>query len=235
MLALWQFLGRASYFGFEPADFARSERLDALSSAQRVERRRPNEAPRDGNVGKLIYLMNVSLDGYVETPDHSLAWAITDDEVLGWFNDHERAIDASLYGRRMYQLMNAYWPTAESDPAATPTTREYARLWNATPKIVFSRTIHEVEGNSRLATGEPADELERARREFSGDIEVSGPTLASAFVQRGLVDEYRLVVHPVILGAGTPFLPGLERPVNLRLTDIRRFASGVVYLGYSAR
>jgi dihydrofolate reductase len=187
------------------------------------------------DMGKLIYLMNVSLDGFVETPDHSLDWSITDEEVLGWFNEHERSIDASLYGRRMYELMNAYWPTAESDPAGTPATHEYARLWNATPKIVFSRTIHEVEGNSRLATGGPADELERVRREFSGDIEVSGPTLASEFVRRGLVDEYRLVVHPVILGAGTPYFPGFERPVGLRLDDVHRFASGVVYLGYSVR
>ena len=186
-------------------------------------------------MGRLIYLMNVSLDGYVETPDHALDWATNDEELLGWFNEHERVIDASLYGRRMYQLMTAYWPTAEADPAATPAMREYARLWNATPKIVFSRTLDAVEGNSRLAAGEPADELGRLRREFAGDLEVSGPTLASAFVRRGLVDSYRLVVHPVVLGAGTPYFPGLERPFRLRLTEMHRFSSGVVYLGYATR
>lgn len=185
-------------------------------------------------MGKLIYLMNVSLDGFVETTDHSLDWATTDEELLGWFNDQQRATDVSLYGRRMYELMNAYWPTAESDPSATPAMLEYAKLWIATPKVVFSRTLRAVEGNSRLAAAEPPVELERLRREFSGDIEVSGPTLASAFVQGGLVDEYRLVVHPVILGGGTPYFPGLERPVGLRLVDTHRFASGALYLCYAA-
>lgn len=186
-------------------------------------------------MGNLIYLMNVSLDGYVETPDHSVDWSIHDDEVLGWFAEHQASVAASLYGRRMYQLMNAYWPTAESDPGATPATREYSRAWNGTPKIVFSRTLAGVEGNARLAADDPARELERIRREFDGDLEVSGPNLASAFVRLGLVDEYRLMVHPVILGAGTPYLPTLDRPQGLRLADTHRFASGVLYLRYTAR
>jgi dihydrofolate reductase len=185
-------------------------------------------------MGKVIYSLNVSLDGYVETPDHRLDWANVDDEIHAWFNDQARDLDASLYGRRMYELMAAYWPTAESDPSATGPMRDYARIWNRTPKIVFSRTLDAVDPNSRLATGDVGEELERLRGEFSGDLDVGGPTLASAFIERGLVDEYRLVVHPVILGAGTPFFPGLERPIGLRLIETRTFASGVVYLGYAA-
>jgi dihydrofolate reductase len=185
-------------------------------------------------MGKLIYTMNVSLDGFVETPDHSLAWTKVDDELHSWFNDELRTMSASLYGRRLYELMAAYWPTGESDPQATEPMREFARIWNATPKVVFSSTLETVEGNSRLVRGDIEDELERLRAEFDGDLEVGGPTLAASFIRRGLVDEYRLVVHPVVLGAGTPFFPELERPIELRQTGTRRFESGVVYVGYEA-
>jgi dihydrofolate reductase len=186
-------------------------------------------------MGKLIYLMNVSLDGYVETPDHSLDWATVDEELHTWFNDQERATDASLYGRRLYEVMAAHWPTAESDPSATDYMVDFARIWNAKPKIVFSKSLESVAWNSRLVRGDAAEELDRLKAEFPGDLHVGGPTLASAFIRRGLVDEYRLVVHPVILGAGTPFFPALEKPAGLRLLETRTFASGVVYLGYAAR
>jgi dihydrofolate reductase len=185
-------------------------------------------------MGKLIYMLNVSLDGYVETPDHSLDWAVVDDELHSWFNDQTRALDASLYGRGLYELMAAHWPTAESDPSTTETEREFARLWNAMPKIVFSSTLKSVEWNSRLVRGDVGEELARLRTEFDGDLDVGGATLASAFIRRGLVDEYRLVVHPVVLGAGTPFWPRLDAPIRLRLTETRRFESGVLYLGYTA-
>ncbi|MGH2357948.1 MAG: dihydrofolate reductase family protein [Candidatus Limnocylindria bacterium] len=185
-------------------------------------------------MGKLIYLLNVSLDGYIETPDHSLDWTTVDDELHTWFNDRTRELDASLYGRRLYELMSAYWPTAETDPSATTAMVEFARIWNAMPKVVFSSTLASVDWNSRLVTGDVGDELASLRAEFDGDLAVGGPTLASAFIRRGLVDEYRLVVHPVILGAGTPFFPQLETSIRLQLTETRRFDSGVVYLGYAA-
>jgi dihydrofolate reductase len=186
-------------------------------------------------MGKLIYLMNVSLDGYVETPDHSLDWTNVDEELHLWFNEQMRRLDASLYGRRLYELMADYWPTAGADPSATPAELDFARIWNAMPKIVFSSTLRDVDWNSRLAHGDVSEELERLRAEFDGDLDVGGPTLASAFIQRDLVDEYGLVVHPVILGAGTPFFPRLERPIRLRLIETRTFANGATYLGYSAR
>jgi dihydrofolate reductase len=185
-------------------------------------------------VGKLIYLMNVSLDGFVETPDHSLSWTKVDEEILGWFNEQTRSTEATLYGRRMYELMAAYWPTAESDPEATPAMVEFARIWNATPKIIFSNTLDHVGFNSRLVRGDVGEELDRLRTKFSGDLDVSGPTLASAFIRRGLIDAYQLVVHPVVLGAGTPFFPPLDRQLDLRLVETRRFASGVVLLSYAA-
>jgi dihydrofolate reductase len=183
-------------------------------------------------MGKLIYEFNVSLDGYVETPDHSLDWSIADDELHTWFTEQTRRIDASLYGRRLYELMSAHWPYSESDPNATETEREFGRIWRSTPKIVFSTTLESVAGNDRLVRGDVGEVLARVREEFDGDLEVGGANLAGQFVRRGLVDEYRLVVHPVILGAGTPFFPPMDEPIKLRLTDTHRFASGVVYLGY---
>ncbi len=184
-------------------------------------------------MGKLIYLMNVSLDGYVETPDHSLDWTEVDEEVHTWFTDRGRTTDAFLYGRRLYDVMAAYWPHAESEPSVTPYMLDFARMWNETPKVVFSSTLASVDWNSRLVRGDVGDELARLRTEFDGDLAVGGPTLASEFIRRGLVDEYQLVVHPVILGAGTPFFPTLERPIRLRQTETRKFRSGVVYLGYA--
>ena len=184
-------------------------------------------------MGKLIYSLNVSLDGYVETPDHRLDWANVDDELHQWFNDRARELDASLYGRRMYELMADYWPTADSDPSAAATEREFAQIWLATPKIVFSSTLEHVDWNSRLVRGGIEEELARLRPEFAGDMDVGGPTLAASFIRRGLIDEYRLLVHPVVLGSGTPFFPSLDSPIPLRLTETRVFGSGVTYIGYT--
>ena len=185
-------------------------------------------------MGKLIYLMNVSLDGFIETPDHGLDWTVVDDELHTWFNDQERETDASLYGRRLYEVMAAHWPTAESDPAATPVTLEFARIWNAKPKIVFSKSLESVDFNSRLVAGDVAEELAKVKVEFDGNLEVGGPTLAAEFIKRGLVDEYRLVIHPVVLGDGMPYFPRLERPIGLKLIETRVFGSGAVYQGYAA-
>ena len=151
-------------------------------------------------MGKLVYCLNVTLDGFIEAPDHSLEWSTMDEELHSWFNEQERTFDASLYGRRLYELMNAYWPTAEADPNGTEVTREYARIWNAVPKMVFSSSLTSVEGNARLIRGaDVTEELAKLRAEFPGDLNVGGATLAASFIRAGLVDEYRLVVHPVIL------------------------------------
>ena len=185
-------------------------------------------------MGKVVYLMNVSLDGFVETPDHSLDWSLVDDELHAWFNEDLRKASVSVYGRRLWEVMAAYWPTGEADPASTETTREFARIWNATPKVVFSHELESVEHGARLVRGDVGEELAKLQRDFDGEIEVGGPTLAAQFIERDLVDEYRLVVHPVVLGSGTPFFPPGVSRFALRLTETRAFASGAVYLGYEA-
>ena len=183
-------------------------------------------------MGKLIYLMNVSVDGFIETTDHSLDWSVVDDELHTFFNDETRPLAATLYGRRLYEVMAAYWPTGETNPESNEPMREFARIWNAMPKIVFSTSLDRVEHNSRLVNGDAGDIFEDLRREFDGDIGVAGPNLAGQFVRRGLVDEYRLVVHPVVLGTGTPFWPELDAPLRVRPTGTRAFASGVELRSY---
>ncbi len=183
-------------------------------------------------MGKLIYKLNMSLDGFVETSDHGLDWATDSDELLTWFGDRASGLAASLYGRRLYETMSAYWPTADTDPTVTEAGLEFQRQWLRIPKIVFSSTLSSVDWNSRLVRGDVGEELERLREEFEGDFEVGGATLAGEFVRRGLVDRYEVVVHPVVLGSGTPYLPPLDTRIPLRLTDTRTFASGVTYRGY---
>ena len=184
-------------------------------------------------MGKLIYALNVSADGFVETPAKTLDWSTVDDELHTWFNRRAATLDASIYGRGMYETMS-YWLTAESEPDANDVTREFARIWNATPRIVMSSSLDHVEGRSRLARGTVTDEYRALRKEYDGDIELGGATLAASFIRAGLVDEYQLIVHPVAIGAGTPFFPTLDEPMKLELTEMERFSSGVVMLGYGA-
>ena len=183
-------------------------------------------------MGKLIYLLNVSADGFIETREHSLEWTTVDEEIHTWFNDQMQALDATMYGRRLYELMAAHWPTGEEDPTSTPAMREFARIWNPLPKIVFSSSLDHVEHNSRLVRGDVEPVLEELRREFDGDIGVAGANLAGQFVRRGLVDEYRLVIHPVVLGTGTPYWPELDAPLKLKPLEKHTFTSGAEYRSY---
>ncbi len=183
-------------------------------------------------MGRLIYSMSVSLDGYINDPRGALDWVDIDEEVHSWFNDRAREADAFVYGRRLWETMAAYWPTAEADPDAAPVELDFARIWNATPKIVFSSTLESVGHGARLVRGDVTNEIAALRQEFSGDLDVGGATLASALIRRGLVDEYRLVVHPVTLGGGTPFFPPLDAPLALRLVETGRFSSGATLAVY---
>jgi dihydrofolate reductase len=186
-------------------------------------------------VGILVYSMSVSLDGFVETTSRSLDWVLVDEELHAFFNDEARAMSAFLYGRRMYQLMADYWPTADADPSATPAMLEFARIWNDKPKVVLSRTLERVDWNARLVRDEAVAEVQRLKARPGYDMDIGGPTAAAAFIRLGLVDEYRMFVHPVILGGGTPFLPSSEDRTGLRLVETRTFSNGVVYLRYAAQ
>ena len=185
---------------------------------------------------KVIYSMTVTLDGFIAGPDGEIDWSGPDDELHRFHNDRVRGQRAQLLGRRLYETM-LYWDAdAERDPAATETMLDFARIWKPLPKIVFSRTLTEVQGaNTRLAQGSPAEELERLKAESGeGDIGVGGAGLAAELMADGLVDDFHLFVAPVVLGAGTRFFPPLEHRVPLELVERREFTGGVQYLRYSA-
>ena len=165
---------------------------------------------------KVIYAMSVSLDGFTEAPDGDLRWSFPDEELHRHFNEQEALIDLHLYGRGLYQNMVSYWPTAGDDPAAPQVERDYARLWQAMPKVVFSSTLTEVGWNSRLVKGDPAGEVGRLKAQPGGDISVGGAGLARSFMQLGLIDEYWLYLHPIILGGGKPMFITTEPRIGYR-------------------
>jgi dihydrofolate reductase len=180
---------------------------------------------------RLIYSMTVSLDGFIAGPDGEIDWSAPDDELHRFHNDQVRELGAHLSGRRLYETM-VYWETADEDPALSEAAREFAAIWKPLPKIVFSKTLTAVEGNARLATASLLDEVRALKGEPGKDIAVGGAGLASGLVELGLIDDFRLFVSPVLLGAGTPFFPSSLRRTNLRLIETRTFASRVVYLRY---
>lgn len=182
-------------------------------------------------MGRLIYSMIVSLDGFVEGPNRALDWPVIEEEFHAFANDQQRATDLSLYGRGMYEVMS-YWETADSNPSNTETEREFSRLWKRTPKVVFSKSLAQVEGNARLVRDNAVDEIARLKSQPGTEIDIGGATLAAAAIRHDLVDECRLFLQPVAIGSGTPYLPPLDHQLNLRLVDTRTFRSGVVYLAY---
>ncbi|MGW1164859.1 dihydrofolate reductase family protein [Streptomyces sp. NPDC002550] len=178
----------------------------------------------------VTYSMNVSLDGYIVGPDGDFDWTPPDEEVFRFWTDEIRQVGVHLLGRRLYETM-LYWETADQNPSPGFSTLEFAAIWKALPKVVFSTTLSAVQGNARLASGGLAEEIERLRAEpGEGDIAIGGATLAAEAAVSGLIDEYRAVVHPVLVGGGIPFFPRRERRVDLELVETRTFGSGVVCL-----
>ncbi len=180
----------------------------------------------------VTYSMNISLDGYIVGPDGGFDWSVPDEEVFAFHTDELRGTDVHLLGRRLYETM-VVWETVEQDPDLDFPTQEWARLWQALPKVVFSTTLTEVVGNTRLLDGGLVEEIERLTTEpGDGQIAIGGAALAADVAAAGLVDEYRPVVHPVLLGGGRPFFPQGERQVGLDHVSSRTFASGIIASRY---
>jgi dihydrofolate reductase len=180
---------------------------------------------------KVIYSMGVSLDGFVAGPGGEIDWSAPDEELHLFHNQQTREIGAHLCGRKLYEVM-LYWETAEEKASLPEHELEFARIWKALPKIVFSKTLEKVEGNARLVREGVAEEVAKLKEQPGKDLAVGGADLASTLIKLGFVDEYRLFVSPVLLGAGTPYFPALEERNNLELVETRTFGSRVVYLRY---
>ena len=181
-------------------------------------------------MGRLIYSMSVSLDGFIAGPNGEIDWSAPDEELHRFHNERVRGIGTQLLGRRLHEVMT-YWDTVDED-SLPPVELEFARLWQALPKVVFSRTLEEVEGNSRLVRDGAVEEVVRLKQESEEDLEVGGAGLAAPLIEAGLVDEFHLFVAPVVLGGGTPYFPALEERIALELVETRNFDSPAVYLRY---
>ena len=180
----------------------------------------------------VIYAINVSVDGFMEDQQGRIDWSEPSEELHRYFNDFELEIDVHLYGRRMYETMVSHWPTADANPSAPDYEIEYARRWQQAANVVFSRTLEHVREQDRLVRDNVAEEIRRLKAQPGKSMFVGGPGLAASLFQLDLIDEVRLIIHPVILGGGKPMFPSLDHLLRLRLVETRQFKSGVVALHY---
>jgi dihydrofolate reductase len=185
-------------------------------------------------MANLIYSAIVSLDGYIADENGNFDWAAPDDEVHSFVNDLERSVGTYLYGRRMYETM-VFWENAHTLADQTPATQDFAQIWQAADKIVYSRTLETpASARTRIERDFDPEAIRQLKAAVERDITVGGSNLAAEAIKAGLVDEYQLFLTPNVVGGGTRFLPDKVR-LNLELRDERRFGSGVVYLNYSTR
>jgi len=182
-------------------------------------------------MAKLIYSTIASADGYVEDATGDFQWAAPDDEVLSFVNDLERPVGTYLYGRRMYETM-LYWENADAPSGHPPLDLEFAGIWQAADKIVFSATLAAAStARTRIEPSFDPDLVRRLKETAARDLTVGGANLAGQAIRAGLVDEVQLFLVPALVGGGKRALPDGAH-LDLALRDTRRFASGVVYLRY---
>jgi dihydrofolate reductase len=185
-------------------------------------------------MAKLIYLTNVSLDGYIEDEHGSFNWTAPDDELFAFITDLVRPVGTYLYGRRIYDTM-AVWETDPALAARSELMADFARVWQAAEKVVYSTTLEAVTtGNTRLERSFDVASVRAMKDSATTDLAVAGSILAAHAFEAGLVDEVQLLVRPVILGGGKPALPS-HRRVDLELLDARRVGGGVAYLRHRVR
>jgi dihydrofolate reductase len=185
-------------------------------------------------MAKLIYSAITSLDGYIADEDGNFDWAAPDEEVHSFVNDLERPVGTYLYGRRMYEVM-AYWETAHTLADQRPVVEDFAEIWQAADKVVYSKTLETVSSaRTRIERDFDPEAIRQLKASAGRDITVGGPDLAAQAIKAGLVDEYHLFLAPVVVGGGKQAFPNGVR-AKLELLDERRFGNGVVHLHYRTR
>jgi len=183
---------------------------------------------------KVILSNLVTLDGFFAGPNGELDWHIVDGEIKEYAIDLLSKVDALLFGRVTYQLMADYWPAAATNPSTPKSDLEIADKMNNLPKIVFSKTLQEVKwNNSRLAKDNIAEEISKMKQQPGKDMVIFGSgSIVSTLMQHGLIDEYRIIVNPIVLGNGNPLFKGINDKHNLKLLKTKVLGSGVVILYY---
>ena len=183
-------------------------------------------------MGKIVVQMSLSLDGFMEGPDRDISWHMVDEEVHTDVNAYLETNGAFLQGRVTHELMVDFWPTADEDPSAPAPVREFARIWRDMPKYVFSKTYDRTDWNTTILRDVVPEEILALKAQPGGDMALGGADLAAAFMRHDLIDEYRLYVHPVVIGRGKPLFHPSDARVQLRLIETRTFGNGVVLLRY---
>ena len=182
---------------------------------------------------KVILTMSVSLDGFIEGPNREIDWHMVDDELHSHFNEWLAAMGAFLSGRVTYELMAEFWPTADTDPSSTGPMVEFARIWRDMPKVVYSTTLEHADWNTTVVRDVVPEEVMALKTQPGGDLALGGADLAAAFMRHDLIDEYRIYVHPIVIGGGKPlFSPSSGVEVVLGLVETGTFGNGVVLLRY---
>jgi dihydrofolate reductase len=185
-------------------------------------------------MAKLLYSAITSLDGYVADEDGNFDWAAPDEEVHSFVNDLERPVGTYLYGRRIYETM-VYWETAHTLPDEPRVVEDFAEIWRAADKIVYSKTLETISSaRTRIERDFDPEAVRQMKASAERDISVGGPDLAAQAIKAGLVDEYHLFLTPIIVGGGKQSLPDNVR-LELELLDERRFGNGVVHLHYRTK
>lgn len=183
-------------------------------------------------MGKLIIQVSLSIDGFFEGPDHDLSWHLVDEELHYHFNEQLAPMGAFLSGRVTYETMADFWPAADADPDAPGPMVEFARIWRDMPKIVYSRTLEQAGWNTTIVRDVVPAEVRQLKADVPGDLVLGGADVAEDFLRHDLVDEFRLYMHPVLLGRGTQFFRSSYETLNLRQVESRTFGNGVVLLRY---
>ena len=181
---------------------------------------------------KVILFVQVSLDGFFEGPEKDIDWSMVDDELHAHINEELKVMGAFLSGRVTYELMAAFWPTADSDPGCTPVMNEFAPIWRYMPKVVYSKTLTSAGWNTTIARDVVRSEVEELKLRARGDLVVGGGDLGAAFMAQDLIDEYRIYVPPIQIGEGRRLFPPSQERVLLRLVEARAFGNGVTLLRY---
>jgi dihydrofolate reductase len=181
---------------------------------------------------KIVLMMSVSLDGFFSGPDGELDWQVVDEELHQHFNDWLIGAGAFLDGRVTYELMAGFWPTADADPDASPPMVQFAGIWREMPKIVFSRTLDRADWNATVVSDVVPDDIVALKAQPGGDLVLGGANLAATFMRHDLIDEYRIYVHPILLGQGRRLFTEPDITASLRLVETMTFGNGVVLLRY---
>jgi dihydrofolate reductase len=182
---------------------------------------------------KVVLFMSMSLDGFIEGPNREIDWHLVDEELHDHLNEQLSAMGGFLHGRVMYELMAEFWPTADEDPEATPAIAEFARIWRDMPKTVYSKTLERADWNTTIVRDVVKEEVLALKDQPGGDLSLGGPVIAAAFQRLGLIDEYVVYVHPVLIGRGRPLFSPCDDTTALRLLESRSFGNGVNRLRYA--